>query len=194
MMAQTVFLALSYFDTERSMMENPYVRLRNLCSISQKDFAAKYQMSKTTMVYVETGQYPDLSEKMIMSLGQETVEKGVPARQILESEYGMATLQDAYHSYQRLSRREVKDTFNIEPPQIWNKTTSPFASYIKATTGGSVQKFCKMLKVPSASVLRYRNGQTKPMPVSLEEAFTQIGFPYMRQLVESQAAWVEAHT
>lgn len=174
-------------------MENPYVRLRNLCSISQKDFAAKYKLSKTTCVYIETGQYPDLSDKMILSLGQECTEKGVPARQILETEYGAATLQDAYHNWQRLERRAVKDKFDIDPPQIWNDNHSPFASYIVATAG-SVQKFCKMLKVPSASVLRYRNGKTLTMPLSLEEALRQVGFTEFRKLIEWQAAWVEANT
>lgn len=172
------------------MAENPYVRLRYLCGISQKEFAEKYGFSKTTMTYLESGQYPDLSEKMILSLGQECSEKGIPAKQLLATEFSASNLQDAYHQWQRKERFRSRAVFLIEPPERWNKELSPMHFYVKATTG-SVQKFCKLLKVPSASVMRYTTGTTRQMPKALEEAFRQIDFTHLKELLEMQAAWVD---
>lgn len=173
-------------------MENPYVRLRTLSGISQKDFAAKYKLSKTTMVYIESGQYPDLSEKMILSLGQECFEKGVPAKQILASEYNANDLANAYHIWQRKERVAAKSIFLIEPPERWTAELSPMHFYIKATTG-SLQKFCKTLKVPAASVLRFTSGATRQMPKAVEDALRQVGFEGLGKLLVMQVAWADEH-
>jgi hypothetical protein len=56
-------------------------------------------------------------------------------------------------------------------------------------SAGSVQGFCKKLKVPAATVLRYENGTTKTMPKSIEDALREVRYPYLEELLSEQAAW-----
>ena len=173
------------------MTENPYKYLRQLTKTSQKDFAAKYDFSKTTMVYIESGQYADLSENMILSLGQECFEKGVDAGTELELVYNSQTLAEAYKSWQSLERLQVAHLFQSPPSGQFTAEKSPFAYFIEETTG-SLQKFCKTLKVPSATVARYSDGVTRSMPQAVETALKEVQFRYLEDLRELQEAWASA--
>lgn len=174
-------------------MKNPYRYLRELCGISQKDFAAKHDMSKTTMTYIESGQYPDLSENQILALGEECFDKSISAREELEAAYGYGTLQDAYHAWQAAERMQVASEFQRVQPTSGTvmPSVSPMAQFI-LDTSRSTQAFCKKLKVPSATVLRYATGATRSMPIAIRTALEQVRYPYLPELLAQQDIWQSA--
>jgi transcriptional regulator with XRE-family HTH domain len=172
------------------MAENPYRRLRELTKTSQRDFAKKYGFAKTTMTYLESGQYPSISDDMIVALGQECSEKHVDAKAVLREEYNAETLADAYKSWQSGERMQVAYRFNRSPSGQHTAGLSPF-HFMMVDIAGSRQAFCKLLKVPAASVLRYASGQTRSMPKSIEEALREVKYPYLRELLSMQVNWVD---
>lgn len=172
------------------MAENPYTRLRTLCGINQKDFAEKYGFSKSTMTYLESGQYPNLSSKMITSLGQECYAKGIVARDILRAEFGELYLQHAYSKWQSRERKAMRHLFQV-PPE-YRENISPMQLYVKETTK-SLQKFCKTLKIPAISVTRYIRGTTRQMPKTLKDALKDIDYTYLNSLIDMQERWIDEH-
>lgn len=171
---------------------NPYAELRKLCHISTREFAKKHDLSKTTLTYIETGQYAGLSSYQIESLGKECVEKGVDARAFITSTYGVPTLAEAYEKYQHEARVESHELFDREPRERWTDQLSPMHFFIKDTTG-SMQGFCKTLKVPAAYVLRYATGKTRTMPLAIENALREAGMSQIGKLIAMQTAWVDEH-
>ena len=169
---------------------NPYKRLRELTTTSQKDFAAKYKFSKTAMIYVESGQFPDISEYMIESLARELEDKGINGKETLKEEYGQANLQDAYHQWQSTERMQNAHLFyGVRPTEgSLMPSLSPFHVFVKNTTG-TLQGFCKALKVPSSTVKRYEVGATKSMPLILNQALSEVRYPYINQLEDLQRTW-----
>lgn len=171
-------------------MQNPYKRLRELTTTSQKDFAAKYQFSKTAMIYVESGQFPDISEYMVQSLAKELDAKGISGKEILTEEYGQVNLQDAYHQWQTNERMQNAHLlYTVRPTEgSLVPSLSPFHIFVKETTG-TLQGFCKALKVPSSTVKRYEVGATKSMPSVIREALSEVRYPYIEQLEDLQRTW-----
>jgi len=170
-------------------MLNPFKRLRELTTTSQKDFAEKYEVSKTTMIYIESGQLVDLSDYMVRAISAECANKSVHMRQVLKYEYGASTLQDAYHAWQASERLLNAHRFQAKLSGQETFDESPFAVYVK-DVAGSQQRFCKLLKVPSASVMRYMDGVTQTMPRAIEEALTQVSFVHLNELKGLQTKWV----
>lgn len=171
------------------MAINPYKRLRELTLTSQKDFAAKYEMSKTAMTYIESGQLYSLSDHMIVSLGQECAERHVNAKVTLMDEYGVATLQEAYQNWKSTERMQNAHLF--QHPVSWTPGTvrSPFDVYVE-DSAGTRQKFCKLLKVPASAVQLYAQGKILTMPKAIEEALIQVRFPYLKELKDLQTQWL----
>lgn len=171
-------------------MKNPYVRLRELCGSSQKAFAAKHGFGKMTMVYLESGMYTRVSDRQNVALGRECNEKGVDAKRILAEEYGADTLNGAYWKWRSFERRE-------KAPVVLAKASSTFAStgdvspvsqlVLEAT--GSLQGFCKTLKIPSITISRYAKGETASMPVELREALIEARYPFINELEAAQEKW-----
>ena len=171
------------------MAPNPYTRLRELTGLGQREFERKYKLSHTTMTHVETGQFAELSERMILSLGKECYEKGVSAADILEFEYSTNTLQEAYHKWQREARVENAHIFMDVMPTEGSTEVSPFAQFIKDSTS-SAQGFSKALKVPAATVMRYASGATTTMPKTIDNALSEIGYPRLAELKQAQTIWL----
>lgn len=171
------------------MATNPYKRLRELTLTSQKDFAAKYEMSKTAMIYIESGQLYSLSDHMIVSLGQECAERHVNAKATLMDEYGVATLQEAYQNWQSTERMQNAHLF--QHPVNWTHGVerSPFDVFVE-DSAGTRQKFCKLLKVPASAVQLYAQGKILTMPKAIEEALIQVRFPYLKELKDLQTQWL----
>lgn len=171
-------------------MENPFRRLRELTRTSQKDFASKYDFAKTTMTYIESGQYPDLSEYQIDSLAQECEATHVNAKQVLADEYNGQDLNTAYHTWQTGERIQIASQVRLVSPTEGTilPPISPFDYFVK-DVAGSVQAFCKMLKVPAASVTRYAKGQTKTMPLAIRQALGEVQYPYMQELTAQMDRW-----
>ena len=171
---------------------NPYVMLRKRCGMTQKDFAAKYDFSKITMVYLEAGMYPEVSDRMNEALATECALKGIDAQGELLVAYGVGTLGEAYELWKADARAEAAPKFWVGPPFTYTRKHSPFWSYM-IDTCGSVQAFCKTLKVPAASAGRYADGTTKSMPAVIEDALRFINFGYLDELIEAQDEWWEAN-
>lgn len=171
------------------MSTNPYKRLRELTLTSQKDFAAKYEMSKTAMTYIESGQLYSLSDHMILSLGQECAERHVDAKSVLAQEYGVATLQEAYQSWKSIERMQNAHLFQQTVSWTPGTERSPFDVFVE-DTAGTRQKFCKLLKVPASAVQLYAQGKILTMPKAIEEALIQVRFPYLQELKDLQTQWL----
>ena len=171
-------------------MQNPYKRLRELTTTSQKDFGAKYDISKTALIFVESGQPVDISGYLNEVLGKECAAKGVDAKSVLRDEYNSQTLDEAYHSWQADQRMQVASEFQGPISGQFDREHSPFHYFIleKST---SVQGFCKLLKVPAAAVQLYSSGKTRTMPKSIENALRGVNFPYLSELLGLQLNWLD---
>jgi DNA-binding XRE family transcriptional regulator len=173
-------------------MKNPYVRLRELCGTSQKAFAAKYGFGKMTMVYLESGMYTRVSDRQNVALGKECNEKGVDARQVLAEEYSASTLNEAFWKWRSQERREKAPVVLAKASHLFDyaMAISPVIQLVSDTTG-SLQGFCKLLKVPSITVSRYAKGETATMPSELREALQEAGYPFITDLEVAQEKWRE---
>lgn len=172
-------------------VKNPYVRLRELCGSSQKGFANKYAFGKMTMVYLESGMYTRVSDRQSIALGRECSEKGVDAHQVLRDEYGAASLNEAYLAWRSEDRRLRAPSVlsKAAPPFVGDEGTSPVAQFVK-DTAGSLQGFCKLLKVPSITMTRYIRGETLSVPEALVSALEDVKYPHTAALIDAQADWV----
>jgi DNA-binding XRE family transcriptional regulator len=172
------------------MTKNPYVRLRELCGMSQKKFADKHNFGKMTMVYLESGMYTKVSDRQSIALGKECAEKGVDAKKFLAEEYGFSSLNESYLAWRSEDRR-------VRAPSILEKAStefnsdmdlSPVAAFVVETTG-SLQGFCKLLKIPSITMTRYMRGETTSVPNALLSALEDVKYPHAQALFEAQSEW-----
>lgn len=172
------------------MDKNPYVRLRELCGLSQKKFSERNAFGKMTMVYLESGMYTRVSERQNIALGKECSEKGVDAHAVLREEYKSDSLNEAYLAWRSSDRklRAPSVLAKVAPPFVGDGESSPVAIFVR-DTAGSLQGFCKLLKVPSITMTRYMRGETVTMPEALREALFDVRFPHVDALEKAQADW-----
>jgi len=172
-------------------LKNPYVRLREMCGISQKGFATKHGFGKMTMVYLESGMYTRVSDRQSIALGKECYEKGVDAHGLLAEDYGAGSLNEAYLAWRREDRRVKAPAVlaKTAPPFVGDTETSPVAAFVR-DTAGSLQGFCKLLKVPSITMTRYIRGETLTVPQALLEALEDVKYPHTAALIDAQADWI----
>lgn len=169
-------------------MKSPYQRLIEACGVTQVQFQDAFKFSKPTLIQIMSGQYANLSERMIDSIYRLCLEKGIQAGPILKAEYGDEHLQDAYHNWQYAERMSVAGKYMVAPPMGWSKNLSPFDAYV-SKTAGSRARFCKDLKVDAARVRGYATGQSASMPYVIETALRVIGYPWMPELIALQENW-----
>tara|TARA_R110002096_G_scaffold401894_1_gene598950 strand:- start:1474 stop:1998 length:525 start_codon:yes stop_codon:yes gene_type:complete len=172
------------------MDKNPYVRLRELCGASQKGFATTHDFGKMTMVYLESGMYTRVSDRQSIALGRECFNKGVDAHDVLRSEYSAGSLNEAYLAWRSADRKLRAPTIlaKASPPFRGSSEVSPVAQFVKDTTG-SLQGFCKLMKIPSITMTRYIRGETVTAPEALWDAMEDVGYPHIEQLIEAQSKW-----
>lgn len=173
-------------------MDNPFAYLRKFAGMSQKEFCETYGFAKQTVIGIEAGTYPELSDRMITSLGKACYLAGVDAQEELYEHYGVGTLDEAYRNWVVLERRYAAERLNDIQP-VESVKLSPFA-YLIQYAFGSTQGFAKSLKVPPATVTRYARGLQRNMPLSIERALHQIGYPYLPELKRLHANWVDNRT
>lgn len=173
------------------MEKNPYVRLRELCGLSQKKFADKHDFGKMTMVYLESGMYTRVSDRQSIALGKECAEKGVDAHAVLEGEYGQTSLNEAYLAWRSSDRRlrAPEVLAKVSPPFMGDGELSPLGVFVR-DTAGSLQGFCKLLKVPSITMTRYMRGETVSFPDALREALWDVRYPHIDELEAAQNGWL----
>lgn len=173
-------------------MKNPYALLREQCGLNQSEFSVKHKLARQTLVAIEQGVYPTLSDRMIVELGKECHAKDVRAASVLQENYGVTTLSEAYAIWRAADRLESADEINAIAPTMWSNKLSPMHFVVK-TFGRGVQGFSKAMKIPGATLLRYIKGEQREMPRSIEEAFRAVGYPFLSDLIARQAAWVDEH-
>lgn len=173
------------------MDKNPYIRLRELCGMSQKKFADKHGFGKMTMVYLESGMYTGVSDRQSIALGKECSEKNVNALQVLLEEYDATSLNEAYLAWRSEDRklRAPSVLAKVAPPFVGDVDTSPVGKFVAETTG-SLQGFCKLLKVPSITMTRYIRGETASLPDAFREALEDVRYPHIKELEKAQAEWL----
>lgn len=172
-------------------MKNPYVRLRELTGLGQREFERKYQLSHTVMSSIESGLFPDLSDNMIEVLGRECAEKGIEAGRFLWNEYEQATLQDSYHVWQTEMRKLARPMMRFDSLKS-TPDLSPMHFFVTEKFGNP-RAFCTTLKVPTATVKRYITGATRTMPKVIEQALTEAGMSKknLSWLKQSQEDWTD---
>jgi len=171
------------------MSKNPFALLRERAGYTQKRFGADFGFAKQTIVGIESGMYPELSERMITAIEDASDKAGMPMLDTLLEEYDTPYLANAYDKWKHLERRQV-----ILPAVElrWTDEFSPMHFFVKDTIG-SVQGFSKKLKVPPAMVLRYIRGDQRHMPMSLWVALEDIGYTELTELQQLQAEWTDKH-
>lgn len=168
-------------------MKNPYVRLRELCGLTQKAFCDRNDFGKMTMVYLEAGMYTKVSERQNIALGKECANRGVDAKAVLADEYGTESLTVAYMMWRSQQRKNT----NIEWPQICSTDKKSAIDCFVADTCGSMQRFCKTVKIQPATMTRYAKGETVSMPKELRIALEEMGYKNIAQLEKAQSDWVQ---
>lgn len=171
-------------------MKNPYVRLRELCGLTQKAFCERNGFGKMTMVYLEAGMYTKVSERQNIALGKECSQRGVDAKAVLKDEYGTESLTVAYMQWRTERRKNAPERADF--PETFRSTTanSPMSFFVADMTG-SMQRFCKVVKIQPATVTRYAKGETMKMPKELRTALEEMGFDRIAELEKLQSQWVQ---
>jgi len=172
--------------------KNPYMRLIELCGVTQKKFGDKYGFAKITLTYLSSGCYTKVSDRQSISLGKECAEKGVEAKKFLQEEYGVSSLNEAYLAWRSEDRRVRAPSIlaKASPPFEGDSETSPLGNFVKDTTG-SFQGFSKLLKLPPITMTRYLRGETAKVPDALLSALEDVKYPHAQALFDAQAAWQE---
>lgn len=172
-------------------MRNPYAFLRGLTGLTQKQFCEQYSFAKQTLILIEQGVSPELSDRMVVSMGKALFDKGIVAQEVLYAEYGVTTLGVAYKQWRKMERAEVSKNW-ISPVPKQTEVSSPMAFLVRETIG-SVQGFAKALKIPPATLVRYIKGLQREMPASVREALMDVGYIYLTELINAQAQWAIDH-
>jgi transcriptional regulator with XRE-family HTH domain len=170
-------------------MINPFVHLRNKAGLSQRKFCDKYGFAKQTLVAIEQGMYPDLSDRMTDAIYAACLAVDIdPAVELLD-EYDTPYLSAAYTMWVSCERKNIDPRIFDYVPKPGTPSLSPVAVMVRDTVG-SAQGFAKALKIPPATLMRYMRGGQAMMPVSIVDALTQAGYPYVGTLRDLQEKWV----
>lgn len=172
-------------------MNNPYAHLRKAAGLTQKKFCEDFGFAKQTLLTAEQGIFPELSQRMTSAIYEACRVRGMDADDILTADFGMPNLEVAYLWYRNSELMEAKK--NWKSPELRETdTTSPMSFLVKDTTG-TIQGFSKLLKIPTATIVRYLRGLQQDMPASVREALLQVGYIYVTELAAAQAQWAINH-
>lgn len=169
--------------------KSPYTLLRERAGYTMKRFGADFDFAKQTIIGIESGMYPELSERMVTAIEDASDKAGVSMLETLLEEYDTPYITVAYDKWRRKERRQI-----VLPVVELHFTDefSPMHFFVKDTIG-SVQGFAKKLKVPSGTVLRYISGKQRLMPTSLWVALEDVGYADKNALQNLQAEWTDKH-
>lgn len=170
---------------------NPFREIRRRLGVSQMDFRTRYEFGKMTMVYLETGMYTQVSERQEQAIFDLAREHYFDVLEFVRREYQSDSLNEAYKKWQSDARRTDAraQLEQVKPPFPFTKDHSPLFFVIRDCFG-SLQHFCKVLKVPSITISRHLDGQTLSIPAALAEALVESGYSEAPALIDAQADWV----
>ena len=170
-------------------MKNPYLRLRELTGLNQRDFERASNLSHTVVVSLEAGMFPSISEAQLSALRDQFHKKGIPWEKTLQTEFGTTDFDVVYDVWRVRERRAAAPHLTVVDID-WSKDESPFQQYINGTVR-TRYAFCLLMKVPQATVMRYANGTTLTMPAVIRDAFLDAGKTpvWCQRLEEAQHRW-----
>lgn len=168
---------------------NPYAFLRRKCGLTQRRFCELYKFAKQTLVGIENGMYPSLSDRMIAAIEQACHDYDIDMLAELDYLFGTTSVNTAYQQWVAAERVQVNPAIRSYRPIIWDDRRSPMYFFVFNTVG-SAQGFAKQLKVPAATLVRYMDGKQENMPGSITEALRNIGYEFLPELMSHQANWV----
>lgn len=170
---------------------NPFRAIRLRLGVSQADFRSKFDFGKMTMVYLENGMYTGISARQEDAIRKLAEEKYFDLSAFLRREYETENLNDAYKKWQSISRREVagEKVEKIRPPFPFTFEHSPLF-FIITQHFGSIQRFCKIMKIPSVTITRHLDGKTLAIPSVLIEAMKDAGHTHLDAVLLAQNSWV----
>jgi hypothetical protein len=114
----------------------------------------------------------------------------VDARSILSDEYGTESLTVAYMQWRSERRKNAPERADFPNRLRSSAEVSPMANFVKDMTG-SMQRFCKVVKVQPATITRYAKGETASMPRELRTALEEMGYSQIVELAKAQADWIQ---
>lgn len=164
---------------------NPYNHLRKKAGYVQRRFCDEYEFAKQTIIMIEHGTYPELSDRMVRAIEEACYHKGINPHTELEREYGTSDVQAAYEAWRTAQRAKI--TLRHVPSE-GTEDSSPMMDLVKGATG-TVQGFSKAIKVPPATLLRYARGEQDLMPASIRQALLECGYDHISLLEELQLKW-----
>jgi transcriptional regulator with XRE-family HTH domain len=169
---------------------NPYAHLRKKSGYVQRRFCDDYEFAKQTIIMIEHGTYPELSDRMVRAIEEACYHAGIDPHHELEREYGVGDVQKAYEAWRTDQRARTATTVNEFIPDNGMDDVAPMAKFVKKTTG-TVQGFAKLIKVPPATLLRYSRGEQDLMPSSIRHALIECGYIWIEELEKAQLVWKE---
>lgn len=164
-------------------MINPYRTLRELCGLSIPEFATEAGVQRSVIQNLEDGLFPNVSDNLNYALGKACHEHGVDAKSVL----GEWSLDNAYKDWIIREREELQ----IDWPVLVNwHDGSPFEEFRTTLMDEDNRlSFCRLLKLPPATVMRYETGITLSMPAVIQEALIDTGYPYREELMQMMNDW-----
>lgn len=175
-------------------MKNPVEFVLDLTGTRQADFRRRWQFSRDGVVQALNGSYTTLPDRLVFALEQEISDAGLKLDDYLQSEYPRAeNLDEAYLMWQHSVRMDHADHLVANGGFFrHNKANSP-AHCFMADSFGSRDRFARAMCLPRATLMRWERGLTKGMPGAVHDALTEVHYPYTRELIEQQAAWIQEH-
>lgn len=163
--------------------KNPYALLRERAGYTLKRFCLEFKFAKQTVIGIESGMYPELSERMTDAITQACY--NIDMLSTLLEEYDTPYLSKAYEAWRIKSRRVLV----LPTVELHYDALSPMHYFVKDTIG-SVQGFAKKLKVPPATLLRYIRGDQKFMPMEIKTALQDAGCEQVNELEQIHFSWI----
>jgi hypothetical protein len=164
-------------------MKNPIVQILDDCGTKPSEFAREYDFTRQAIDYYVNGVYPTLSDKLLDSLYDLAIDNGIE----------WPDIEALYSQWRSAERANWYERFAQRPRPVWDRTTSPFDTFIRDTSGNR-SRFAKDLKVPVRDVTRYARGEAVAMPMELQTAFDEIQFPWKAELIAMQYNWRTEYT
>lgn len=174
------------------MLANPITYLVRKAGLSLRQFEIAYDFSHEGVMQAVVGAFQSPPPRIKQALFELLSEKGLDDAVLLDEEYGVDNLDEAYDQWRLECRREIADEVNrIDPGQlVWDQHTTPAKAFCIAISG-TVTGFAKAMKIPIATVRRWADGKTEALPKSVEDALRSIEFPRIKELLEVQSIWFE---
>ncbi len=168
------------------MMQNPVTEAREALSLTQREFSERVGVTQRFLENVEAGLVVTIPRSIRDGLFRLQDEAGLDHAFNIDADY------DTWVKWERLSvvgepwpvpRRSATHADN-------RYQASPFWSFRYDMMGmDNRHAFCSLFKLPPATVMRYEQGATQAMPRVIEEALTDVEYPYMTELADLQSQW-----